>query len=277
MPPQVEVVAADVSDMQQAIAAAAGARVIYQALNPPYHRWHELFPELQAGALRAARASGARYVSIENLYMYDSSGVMSEDSPIAPASAKGRLRQLMSEEVMVAHRDGELCAVALRSSDYFGPGVTGSALGERVFAALVAGKKAQVGGSLTQPHSFAYIEDVGQAAAELGTRDDVLGRVWMAPHAPAVTQGEVVATACRILGRTPGVSTVSPTVMRLAGLFVPNAKASVEMMYEFTRPFVVDSSASERELGLRATAMDVALERTVAWFRGHRQAALSAA
>ena len=56
-------------------------------------------------------------------------------------------------------------------------------------------------------------------------------------------------------------------MMRLAGLFVPAARASVEMMYEFTRPFVVDSRRIERELGLKATPVADALEQTVLWYR----------
>ncbi|MBW1996947.1 MAG: hypothetical protein JRJ29_03165 [Deltaproteobacteria bacterium] len=68
MPDQVKVVAADASDPAQAIGAARGAAVIYQALNPPYHLWHKHFPALQAGVIAAARGAGARYISIENLY-----------------------------------------------------------------------------------------------------------------------------------------------------------------------------------------------------------------
>ena len=145
LPEEVELVKADVADPAQAVAAAEGATVVYQALNPPYHQWEELFPALQAGALAAARAAGARYVSIENLYLYDSSAVMTEDSRVAPASKKGELRRRMAEEVAAAHRDGAVRATQLRSSDYYGPGVTGSALGDRVFPPLIAGKKAQVG------------------------------------------------------------------------------------------------------------------------------------
>ena len=80
---------------------------MYQALNPPYHEWHHLFPALQTGALAAARAVGARYVSIENLYLYDSSAVMTEDSRVAPVSKKGELRRRMADEVAAAHRDGD--------------------------------------------------------------------------------------------------------------------------------------------------------------------------
>jgi nucleoside-diphosphate-sugar epimerase len=267
MPADVEMVKADVAEPTQSCAAATGASVVYQALNPPYYLWHELFPGLQASALAAAKSANARFVSIENLYMYDSSRPMTEDSPVAPVSKKGALRQAMAAGVMAAHKRGEVRTTALRSSDYYGPGVLGSALGERVFNNLVAGKKAQIIGSAKMPHSFAYIEDVGNAAAALGMNDEALGQVWIAPHAPARTQGEIVEEACAVLGMEPRFSVVSPLMMRLAGLLNPDARASVEMTYEFTAPFVVDSTRIERELGLSATPVKVAIERTVAWYR----------
>ena len=269
MPAEVEMAKADVADPAQAATAATGASVVYQALNPPYHLWHQFFPALQAAALAAAKTANARYVSIENLYMYDSSKPMTEASPVAPVSSKGALRQRLAEEVMAAHARGEVRTTALRSSDYYRPGVLGSALGERVFGNLVAGKKAQLSGSTKMPHSFAYIEDVGLAAAALGTHDKALGQVWIAPHAPARTQGQMVEEACRVLGVEPRMSAVSPLMLRMVGLFIPAAGASVEMMYEFTAPFVVDSSRIEREFGLSATPIPAAIETTIACYRDH--------
>ena len=242
MPTDVEIVAGDASDPVQAINLAKDAAVVYQALNPEYHQWHVYFPGLQAGALAAAKAASARYVSIENLYMYDSSKPMTENSTVLPKSKKGELRAKMADEVMAAHERGDIRATALRSSDYYGPGVLGSAMGEMVFGNLVAGKKAQVGGSADMPHSWAYIDDVGRAAAILGTRKEALGKVWIAPHAPALTQREMVEKASKVLNIKPQMTGVSPLMMRIAGLFIPGARASVEMMYEFTESFVVDST-----------------------------------
>lgn len=268
MPSEVEMVGADASNAGEASAAAEGADVVYQALNPPYQEWEKLFPGLQAGALSAAVRRGARYVSIENLYMYDPREPMKEDSPIAPRSKKGVLRARMAQEVMDAHKRGEVRATILRSSDYYGPGVTGSTMGERVFGNLVAGKRAQVGGSSVLPHSFAYIEDVGRAAAMLGTSESSPGKVWFTPHAPAVTQGQMVEKAARVLGVEPKMSVLSPLMMRLAGLFVPEARASVEMMYQFTEPFVVESDRTPREFGLPPTPIDSGVERTMRWYKG---------
>jgi uncharacterized protein YbjT (DUF2867 family) len=68
--PDVEVLGGDASDPASTTAAANSAQVVYQTLNPPYHQWVELFPALQASVLAAAQATGARLVSMENVYLY---------------------------------------------------------------------------------------------------------------------------------------------------------------------------------------------------------------
>ncbi len=271
MPEDVDIIAADLSDPRRSIEAAQGATVLYQALNPPYAKWHERFPALQSSALTAAKSTGARYVSIENLYMYDSTAPITEDSPVRPRSSKGILRARMAEEVMTAHARGEIQAAILRSSDYYGPGVVQSALGERVFGNLVVGKKAQLVGSAHIPHSWAYIEDVGRAAAILGTHDNASGEVWITPHAPARTQEEMVKMAGQVLGRSAEYVVISTLMMRVAGWFVPDAKASVEMMYQFTEPFLVTSTRFQQAFRLEATPIESGVEKTVRWYREHWQ------
>jgi nucleoside-diphosphate-sugar epimerase len=267
---EADVVAADVADAAAATAAAAGATTVYQALNPPYDKWHELFPGLQAGALAAAKAAGARYVSIDNLYMYDpSAGPMNEDSAVRPRSRKGELRARMAADVLAAHERGDVQAVILRSSDYYGPGVTGSALGERVFPPILAGKAGEALGALDVPHSYAYIEDLGAAAAALGTADDgaALGRVWLTPHASAATQREVLTGIFREAGGSPRFKVVGPGMLRFAGLFSRATREVAEMLYEFTEPFTVESSRAEQAFGLRPTPPDEGVARTVAWYK----------
>jgi len=268
MPAETEVVAADASDVRQAIEAARGAAVVYQALNPPYDKWLELFPPLQRAAMEAARAAGARYVSIDNLYGYGpAQGTLTEQTRPQPNSRKGRLRLAMTQEVLEAHARGDLSAAILQSSDYYGPGVIQSQFGERTFRPMLAGKPADVTGRADTPHSYAYIEDVGRAAAVLGTREEALGRVWFAPHAPALTQQAMVEEACRQLGIAPRVRVISPLMMRVGGLFVPAARESVEMLYQFTEPWVVSSDAVETAFGLKPTPIAEGLKRTVAWWR----------
>jgi len=69
VPVDVEVIRGDARDPAFTIAAAQGASVLYQTLNPPYHEWVAQFPALQASVLAAAEATGAGLVGMENVYM----------------------------------------------------------------------------------------------------------------------------------------------------------------------------------------------------------------
>lgn len=270
MPADVTVIRADVSDLQQTIQVTQGASVVYQALGPAYARWAELFPRLQAHTIDAAVAAGARYVALENLYVLDPSHTMTEHSPEAPRSAKGRLRQQMHQDLMQRHASGDLQVCALRASDYYGPGVTMSALGERVFGNLVKGKTAQVMVRASCLHSFAYIGDVGHALAVLGTADAdaaTWGQTWLAPHARAQSQHALVAQACELLGMPTKLSVVPPWMLRLVGLLDADARAHLEMLYQYEHAYVVDSSLSERTLGLQPTQAAQGLAATIDWYR----------
>ena len=170
---------------------------------------------------------------------------------------------------MTAHERGEIQAAILRSSDYYGPGVVQSVLGKQVFGNLVVGRKAQLVGSADMPHSWAYIEDVGRAAAILGTHDNAFGEIWITPHAPPRTQKEMIEMAGRVLGRAAKYVVISALMMRVAGWFMPEARASVEMMYQFTEPFIVASRRFQQTFGLEATPIERGVEKTVQWYKEH--------
>jgi nucleoside-diphosphate-sugar epimerase len=82
LPSDVEVLAADASDPRQALQAASGAAVIYQALNPPYDTWHERFPPLQRPVMM--RLAGlfvpAARESVEMLYQFTEPWVISSNA-----------------------------------------------------------------------------------------------------------------------------------------------------------------------------------------------------
>jgi nucleoside-diphosphate-sugar epimerase len=269
MPAEVEIVSVtDAGDAEQSSGAAEGAAVVYQALNPAYEKWAELFPPLQRGVVAAARAVGARYVSLENLYMYGPvDGPMTPDLPYRPSAGKGRVRAEMARELAEMQKRGEIEVVTVRASDYYGPGVTASALGERTLGPLVEGTKAEILARGDAPHSYAYICDVGRTLATLGARDEAVGSVWFAPHAPALTQEQTLEIAADAAGVPLRTSTVSPLMLRLAGFFMPAAGEMVEMLYEFEKPFVADSSATQKAFGLEPTPLAQGLAATVDWYK----------
>jgi hypothetical protein len=79
----------------------------------------------------------------------------------------------------------------------------------------------------------------------------------------------MVEKACRTLEINPQMMVVSPLMMRIAGFFIPEARAAVEMMDEFTDPFVVDSNRIQRAFGLEPAPVDSAIERTTSWYKQH--------
>ena len=54
------------------------------------------------------------------------------------------------------------------------------------------------------------------------------------------------------------------------GLFNPALRETIEMLYEFEEPFVVDHSAFARAFGDQATPLREAIRRTVRWYREER-------
>lgn len=268
LPDAVEVAAADASAPASAREAAAGASVVYNCLNAPYHRWPELFPGLQNGVLSAAKDLHARLVVLENVYMYGQvDGPMTEGLPHRAHTRKGRLRAWMSEQLRAAHERGDVEVAIGRASDFYGPGVVDSAFGERTLGPLFKGKPAEVLGNPDTPHTYSYIEDVGRGLATLGARPEAFGQVWHLPNAPAISTRQMIAIAAEYLGVQPRLNIVPPLILRLAGIFIPAARESVEMLYEFRRPFVVDSSKFERAFGGGYTPIAEGLPCTLDWYR----------
>lgn len=267
--------AADVADPTQAVAALAGAEVVFQCAQPEYHRWPEEFPALQAGIVDAAATAGALLVVAENLYGYGPhDGPLTDDLPLAATTRKGRVRAELWEALEAAHRAGRLRVVAGRASDFFGPGVEGSAVGDRFFGPLVAGKAAEAAGDPDRLHSYTYVPDFGEALVRLSATPAAWGRAWHVPNAPTGTTRALAEQAAALAGTEGRVRTFARWQLRLVGLFVPAVREMVEMLYEFEEDFVVDHSAYAALCGDHATPLAESLAATVAATR--RTAAIAA-
>lgn len=270
VPAGVEVRAGDLTDPAFAGAATADAAVIYQCLNPPYHRWAEEFPGLQDAGVGAARAAGARFVSFENTYMYgDTNGEpMTETTPMRAHTRKGKVRAAMAEQLQALYESGDLRVSTARASDYFGPrGTSQSPFGDLVIGAALAGKAARVMGDPDQPHSYTYTVDAARTLAALGSRDDVDGEIFHVPNAPAQTTRQIIDMISEQMGSPIKVSAAPRLVLRALGLFNPTVRELDEMRYEFTQPFIVDSTKAQNQLDIAPTPLPEALQATIAWFR----------
>lgn len=272
-PAGVEVVAADLFDQAKVKEVTRGAKVVYQASQPDYTQWVEKFPSFQKSIIDGLTGSSAKLVMVENLYIYgDTNGSpLTEDMPHNTHTRKGKVRSEISKAAFSAHREGRLRVTAGRGSDFFGAwGLPTAAMGERTFYPLLNGKAANLVGNIDIPHTHTYIPDFGRALVILGERAEADGQAWHVPNDnPRVTQREMVNMIAAEMGIEPKVSAMGKTMMWIGGLFIPEAKEMVEMMYEFEQPFIVDSSKFENTFGVKATPMREAIKKTVAWYRNH--------
>jgi len=107
-------VAADAADAGAMARLAEGVAVIYNCVNPPYHRWPADWPPIAASVLGAAERSGAVLVTLSNLYGYGPGGPggyaeahpMTEATPLAATGPKGRIRARVWQDALAAHRAG---------------------------------------------------------------------------------------------------------------------------------------------------------------------------
>jgi nucleoside-diphosphate-sugar epimerase len=268
LPAGVELAAGDVLRPSDAEAVMRGATVVYHCASPRYTDWERRFPPLQRAIVAAASAVGAKLVVAENLYGYGAvAGPMVETLPLAPVSAKGRIRAELTEELWAAHRAGHVAVAIGRGSDFFGPGVMGSTVGARFFRSVLRGGPVDVLGNPDALHSYTFIDDFGEALATLGERDEALGRAWHVPTAKAVTNRQFAERAIAAASSRAKVRVVPRWLLRAVGLFTPDAREVMEVLYQFDQPFVVDDSAFCQTFAREATPLDQSLAATVGWYR----------
>lgn len=268
--PSVERVAADATDQSRMIELAAECLAIYNCANPPYNKWASDWPPLSASFLATAEATGARLVTMSNLYGYaEDASPMRATDPLDPPTKKGAIRVDMWNQALAAHEAGRIQATEVRASDYFGPGLGDTAhLGDRFVPRVMQGKSASVLGSTDVKHSWTYIDDVCQMMAIAGTDERALGRAWHVPTAEAKTVEEMAAAVAAEAGvTTPKVRTLPSGLIKLAGVFVPLMRELPEMMYQFTKPFVIDATDTTELFGIEATSLDQQIKATVDSYR----------
>jgi nucleoside-diphosphate-sugar epimerase len=272
VPTGVEVVASDLYDLAKVREVTRGAKVVFQSAQPPYFQWPEKFPLLQKSILDGLTGTNAKLVLVENLYMYGKMNgqPLTEDMPYKAQTRKGRVRGEISTTAFEAHKQGRVRVTAARGGNFFGPWGTDSTMGARAFYPLLRGKPAQLIGRTDLPHTHTYVKDFGTALVVLGERQEADGETWHVPNdQPKMTQGELVRMFAEEAGMEAKISSMGKLMMSIGGLFIPEAKETVEMMYEFETPFIIDSSKFEKTFGMKATPMREAIRETVAWYSSH--------
>ena len=101
------------------VAAAQGADVIFNGLNPPmYHNWARLIPQITDQVIAAGLASGATVLIPGNVYPYGvEPAPWGPKTPHRPVARKGAIRAAMEARYKAATTRG-LRVIILRAGDF---------------------------------------------------------------------------------------------------------------------------------------------------------------
>ena len=274
-PSGAECVAADAADAEAMARLAEGAAVIYNCVNPPYHRWPVDWPPIAASVLGAAERGGAVLVTLSNLYAYgpasrspgaagyDEAHPMTEATPLAATGRKGRVRAQVWQDALAAHQAGRVRAAEVRGSDFVGPGAM-SALGERVVGRVRRGRSVSVLGSAERPHTWSYTEDVAEMMVIAGHDPRAWGRAWHVPSNEPRSQRQVIEDFAAAAGSGPvRVSAMPAAVVYGLGLVWPLMRELRETQYQFRDHFIMDSTAAQETFRLAPTPWDEVVAATL--------------
>jgi len=262
--PGIQRLRADATDPEALARHTSGASVLYHCAQPAYHRWVAEFPPLGAAILRAAEMTGAVLVSAGNLYGYGLvTGSITEDLPVQPNSRKGRVRAGLWAAQLAAHTAGKVRTAEVRGSDYLGAGAQ-TIFTIMVLPAVLSGRRAYAPADLDAPHSWTATDDMARTMIAVGASESAWGRAWHAPTPPPVCFRALAARAADLAGTAPARIGRMPTaLLRLAGLASAGARQIPEVLYQFDRPFILDSTAAQRAFNLTPVSTDEALGETI--------------
>jgi len=262
----VELVAADATDAERLTELTQGAAALYNCASPQYHQWFTDWPPLASALLTAAERSGAVLASMSNLYGYGLvDGPITQKTPIAATHPKLRLRAEMWNAQLDAQEAGRIRTVEVRASDYI---EANSILSTVIGKSILAGKRGYSPAPLNVPHSWTSIHDCARTLATVASDERAHGQVWLVPTNPALTVQQLATTFAEVNGAPLAkVSAIPYAVLWTSGLFSPMIKELRTTRYQFTKPFVIDSSATTQAFGLQPVALDVALRDAAARIR----------
>lgn len=243
----------------------AGATAIYHCTHVAYEDkvWREKLPTMEKRVLDAA--AGTVVVFPESLYAYGKiDGPIREDSP-----RRATHRKLGVRTMLLAARDAHSTpTVSVAASDFYGPRVLTSHMGDRVVPNVLAGKTIRVLGRSDLKHSFTYIPDFATALITAAANRELWNTFLHAPTAPAVTQRQMIELFSRAAQvETPKVGTIPGWLVRTLGVVPGPLKELGDTLYQFTNPYLLDSTRSEAILGQRPTSLADGTAATMAWWQ----------
>jgi nucleoside-diphosphate-sugar epimerase len=275
---------ADALDRDAVIKAVGGAGQFVVAIGFPYSGvlWRDVWPKALGNFVAACKATGARMVFVDDLYMYGpQTAPLVETMPLSEYGWKPAARSTATRVWIAAATAGEARVAALRAPDFYGPGVGLSFLGDTSIGKLAARKAAVFAGSPDVLHDYAYVPDIARATTTLlDAPDSPFGQAWHMPCAPTRTTRDILQIAADTLGVKLRISAMPAWMLGPSAMFSPFLRELKEMRFQWDRPYQVDASRFKDAFWSDLTPFEAGVPETALAFRGEvngarREAALA--
>jgi nucleoside-diphosphate-sugar epimerase len=262
-----QILQANLTNKEEIEKAVEGSEVVYLTAGIKYNikDWREQWPVIMRNVVESCEKTGAKLVFFDNVYSYGKViGKMTEETPYNPCSKKGEVRVKQVNYLMDEVKKGNLQAQIARSADFYGPDNRTSFAHILVFENLNKGKKAQWMVNSDVRHSLTFTPDASKATAILGNTESAYGQVWHMPTDPnAKTGKEIIAEVASALGKEARMTTMPRWMLRMAGLFIPEIKESMEMLYQYDSDYLFDSSKFEKAFDFNTTTYQEGIKQVV--------------
>ncbi len=251
LPEGVVPVTADLFDAAAVARATGPVDVVFNGLNLPYPAWPTGALPLYTAAADIAEALDARQIYPGCVYNFGAAmpEALTPATPFAPTTVKGRIRVAIEAMFRERAEAGRLRTIVLRAGDFFGEGAPKSWMHIIVAKEMRQGKLTYPGGYDTV-HAWAYLPDMAEAIVRLAEAEDGLS-AYEVFHFDShnVTARQLREAAQQAVGRRMKLGHLPRLVFPLMGLFDPVIRATVEMLYLWDVPHVLNDDRLAKVIG----------------------------
>ena len=271
VPGAAEAVAADLSNLDDTVAAVSGSRVAYLLVGLKYDIsvWQALWPRIMRNAIEACKRANARLVFFDNVYMYGKvEGVMTEQTPFRPCSKKGEIRAQIATMLLNEMKMGNLSGLIARSADFYGTHARTGIPNVLVFDKLAKGAKASWFVNDSVKHSFTFTPDAARSLILLADNESAWNQTWHVPTAPDPPTGkQFIELAAKEFGTQPKYRVLTRPMLWLAGWFDTTVRESYEMLYQYESEYIFDSTKFTKAFRFQPTSYAEGVRRTAQAYR----------
>jgi nucleoside-diphosphate-sugar epimerase len=241
-----ELFSADLLNPEEALKAVEGASIVYMTVGLPMdtQRWIDQWPVLMRNIIDACSQHDAKLVFFDNTYMYPQTATpQTEDTPFQPNGDKGKVRQFILEDLLVAMDEWRINAVICRAPEFYGPGKTQSITNSTIIDNLKAGKKPKVFLRDNTLRSLIYTPDASRAMALIGNTPDAYGQTWHLPcDDQRLTYNQFIELAGEVFNTNGHYKVLKRWQLELVGLLNQTIRDAAELFprYEVDNIFVSD-------------------------------------